>query len=460
MSSPVAQQLEDRVASYVEQRTGLSSAGPGRRRLDQAVRETLPARYELRGSAAALTDEDLDRLCEAVTVQESYFFREPGKLAIVRDQLLPGLRTGHAPVRIWSAGCAAGEEAYTLAALCQEAGLGDRFRVLGTDLSHAAIAAARRGVYSRWSVRGLDRGRVAELFETDGRQHHVVERLRRNVEFEQHNLVDPRPEAWGPFHLVVCRNVLIYFSPEAVRAAITTLADALVPGGWLVLGASDPLADTFGQLEPVRTAHGLVYRRRPADDTGDNAGAGATPAVARPVDTARTTVRRQLRPRRAAPPPPATGHEMPETPEAPDASELTGLAAAAERELGAGRPAEAERQARAMLRSSPGERTAHLLLIQSLAEQGRPAEAVAAANRAVALFPDDAETRYLQAVAVLERGDAHAAAAVARQAVYLDPASAPAHLVLARAQELLGNATAADRARRNGHRLLTGGEVT
>lgn len=441
MSSPAAQRLQNRVAAYVEHRTGLSFAGSGRRRLDQAVLETLPTRLERVGPGPALTDEDFDRLCEAVTIQESYFFREPGKLAIVRDQLIPGARTGHAPLRIWSAGCAAGEEAYTLAALCREAGLGDRYRILATDLSRAAIAAARRGVYSRWSVRGMDQSRLAELFEPAGRKYHVVDRLRENVTFEQHNLLDPRPQSWGRFDLVVCRNVLIYFSPEAARAAITTLADALLPGGWLVLGASDPLADTFPQLEPVRTAHGLVYRR-PAEEPD----APLQPPAARRVRSEKRARRRPTAPRPPGPQRPAPRADIPD---------LESLADAAQRELAAARPAEAEKQARAILRSAPDERTAHHLLIQSLAEQGRTADAVAAANRAVALFPDDAESRYLQAVALLERGDAQAAAAVARQAVYLDPASAPAHLVLGRAQELLGNTRAAGRARRVGRDLLT-----
>lgn len=438
MTRTSAEAFEERVAPLVERRTGLSCVGAGMRRLEQAVRETFPAGPPAE-TGESLSEDDLGRLCNAMTVQESYFFREPDKLLLLRDRLLAPARSRRTPLQIWSAGCAGGEEAYTLAALCREAGLTDQYRILGTDLSPAAVTAARRAEYAGWSLRGLDRRRLTTLFEYDGLRYRVVDRVRENVSFAQHNLTDPLPEGRGSLDLVVCRNVLIYLTPAAVRGALVTMADALAPGGWLVLGASDPLVESCPRLEPVPTPHGLLYRRRPFEE----------PPAPPPVTRSQLPAPRTPQP--AAFRPAVTRRDVTDAP-VPDRDVLAG---AAERELAAGRPVEAEKHARSLLRAFPRDRTAHHLLVQSLAEQGRPAEAVATAGRAVALFPEDAESRHMQALALLERGDAQAAAAAARQAVYLDPGLAPAHLVLARVQELLGNTAAAERARRHGQRLLT-----
>lgn len=461
---PLAPEPDEAVASYVGRRTGLSFTGSQERRLRKALEETLPTIAAVSRRAHLLTEEVFDRLCEALTIQESYFFREPTKLAMVRDRMLAPALDRRTPLRVWSAGCATGEETYTLAALCREAGLGDRFHVLGTDLSPAAVEAARAGSYTRWSVRGMAEDRLTELFEHVGSRYVVRDHLRQNVAFDQHNLLEPRPEQWGRFDLVVCRNVLIYFTPEAARTAITALSDAVVPGGWLVLGASDPLADDHPDLEPVVTAHGLAYRRRDPE-AGEPAPTPAPAPERLPRRSARRTVAAGAPPGR--PVPGSRGEAALDRarrdPRPPDAERgaagdgdagTAAMVAAAERALVAARADEAEEHARAALRAAPAERAAHRLLVQALAEQRRLGDAVTVAERAVARFPDDAETRHLHAVVLLERGDAAGAALSARQAVYLDPGLAPAHLVLARAQELLGNHGAAERARRNGRRLL------
>lgn len=446
-----ASERDEHVASYVARRTGLSFTGSQERRLRQALLETLPTIAAVSQRAHVLTEEVFDQLCEALTIQESYFFREPAKLADLRDHVLAGARDRRTPLRVWSAGCATGEEAYTLAALCLEAGLEGHYQVLGTDLSQAAVEAARAGSYSRWSVRGMAEPRLDELFEHVGSRYRVRDHLRHNVAFEQHNLLDPRPDAWGRFDLVVCRNVLIYFTPEAARAAITALSRAVAPGGWLVLGASDPLADDHPELEPVVTAQGLVYRRRDPDAT-EPVRRSSRPVAQTPERPPRRSARK---PTEAGRPPRRLVRTAPAgTRPDPDVADLVG---AAERALTTARPGEAEDHVRAVLRVAPGDRAAHRLLVQALAEQRRVGEAVTAAEQAVARFPDDAEIRHLHAVVLLERGDAGGAVLAARQAVYLDPGLAPAHLVLARAHDLLGNHGAAQRARRHGRRLL--GEV-
>jgi len=450
------------VAAYVERRTGLRFAGSQAQRLHEAIAPRLAPGHRRPIVEELLDEETFGQLCEELTIQESYFFREAGTLAVIRDRFLPSRSTRSGPLRVWSAGCAMGEEAYSLAILLTESGLAGRYCIFGTDLSEAAIDAAGRGQYTRWSVRGVEEHRLPELFEVTGSRYQVRDRFRKHVSFFQHNLLEPRPSDWHHFDLVLCRNVLIYLAPDAVRAVLASLTAALAPGGWLVLGVSDPLAYGLPGLDAVVTEHGLVYRRC----------VGTANADVPPMPTSGTPARAG---RSGSPPQPGRAPHQdrphacvdltrpgpgsfprtvkPQTPKEPD-DQLDDVVAAAQRELLAARPDRAEELARRVLGQASGDRRGHLLLVQALTERGHKQEAVAAAERAVESFADDVEVRHLHAVALLGFGNAAEALVVARQAVYLGPAYAPAHLALARAHELLGNTVQAERARRNGCRLL------
>jgi chemotaxis protein methyltransferase CheR len=190
----------------------------------------------------------VERLIDEVTVQETTFVRDRRQLDMIDwDSLLRGVRVaGSGTIRVWSAGCATGEEAYTLALLATEALAMVRVPVdvLGTDISGAALAAAAVGRYRERAVGGLQaqlRERYLER-QSDG-SHLVGERLRRLVRFRRHNLardpIPPRGEAG--FDLVVCRNVLIYFDPPLGDRVIVSLTRSLRAGGMLVLGAADAL---------------------------------------------------------------------------------------------------------------------------------------------------------------------------------------------------------------------------
>jgi predicted TPR repeat methyltransferase len=166
---------------------------------------------------------------------------------------------------VWSAGCATGEEAYTLALLADEAfaPANAPVDVLGTDISVAALAAAAAGQYGERAVRAVaapSRGRYLDL-QADG-SYLVRERLRRLVRFRRHNLAsDPfPPRGEAAFDLVACRNVLIYFGHPLVGRVIESLDGSLRPGGLLMLGAADALMRTTGRLaDPVT---GPAFPRR------------------------------------------------------------------------------------------------------------------------------------------------------------------------------------------------------
>jgi chemotaxis protein methyltransferase CheR len=193
-------------------------------------------------------------LIDEITVQETYFFREPGEFADVDwQELLQLAREGGThEIRIWVPACATGEEAYTLAMLATEAlpHGGASISIIGTDISAGAIAAAVDGLYSERSMRNVPPDLVERHFARDGRFHRIRGPLRSLVRFRRHNLIaDPSPPPGEtPFDLIACRNVLIYLDSETIEPTAASLEASLRPGGKLILGAADRLTRTAARL--------------------------------------------------------------------------------------------------------------------------------------------------------------------------------------------------------------------
>ena len=161
-----------------------------------------------------------------ITIGETYFFRDSAQFALLRDRVLPDLfsparlRAHDAPIRIWSAGCASGEEPYSLAILLHQLGWSSRAQVFGTDVSRPLLRQARQAQYSRWSLRGVPEEIVATYFKRSGDRFVLLPAIARAVEFRYLNLADagyPSPQSgvWG-MDLILCRNVLIYFAADRV----------------------------------------------------------------------------------------------------------------------------------------------------------------------------------------------------------------------------------------------------
>ncbi len=198
-------------------------------------------------------------LVEHSVVGETYFYRHPEQIAALQRHLF----LGPGPLRIWCAGCATGEEAYSMALALLEsgrAGAGDR--ILATDVSERALERARRGTYRPWALRRLPVELRARYFAGEG-EAGVAPAVREMVRFERHNLVaDPAPA--GPFDLVLCRNVLIYFAPAVAAEVLRRLLPAVRPGGFLALGPPElPLAAALA-VERIE-AFGATLLRRPVD---------------------------------------------------------------------------------------------------------------------------------------------------------------------------------------------------
>jgi chemotaxis protein methyltransferase CheR len=244
----------------------------------------LEARVRERAAALGLSDEgyvaraaadadELDRLIELLRVGETRFYRHGKQLEALAARVLLRLR---GPVAAWSAGCASGEEAWTLAMMLAERGL--PFSLWATDLSTAALARARDGRYAEARVEAeVPRPLWQRYFRRlgDG-QMALNERLRPHVRFDAHNLL--AATGGRQFDLILCRNVLIYFDEARRAEAVARLVRALKPGGWLLVGYSETLRDC-GELEG--DAH-AIYRKPQAQPS----------AVKRPPSAAEPRLRR------------------------------------------------------------------------------------------------------------------------------------------------------------------------
>ncbi len=190
---------------------------------------------ELSKDALCGPAELVSRLAEAVPVGETYFFREPEHFRYLEEKLFSSRPPG--PLKVWSAGCATGEETYSIAACLLGCGYGAA-EILGTDLSQGHLEIARKGNYHSWSLR--DSGELYPAFgKTGGPLLEVRPELREGVRFLKHNLLEPLPEGEGPFDLIFCRNVLVYFTPEAARQVLSHMTQVLAPTGLLFLGPAD-----------------------------------------------------------------------------------------------------------------------------------------------------------------------------------------------------------------------------
>lgn len=257
----------------VRERTGLAPS----RRHEEAKQRLLGKAMERAGVHdeavyLALLRRDAktyDDLIADLTVPETYFFRDPAHYQLLRGEVLPAILGAHARshvVEVWSAGCATGEEPYSLAILLEQEKLSERSFVLGTDVSHRALSRARAAVYSRWSLRATSDRDARRYFEQDKSEFRLAPRIRARARFQQHSLssgVYPLPHSRAAgFDLILCRNVLIYFDPKATQETSQRLARSLSEDGWLVTGPSDPVLDLDAWCDLVPTPCGMLYRRR------------------------------------------------------------------------------------------------------------------------------------------------------------------------------------------------------
>ncbi len=255
--------LLDAVVEAAARRAGHRLDGVGRDALAYHVARSPRAEALLEGAAAdpAIAAELLD----AALVRETCFYRNPTDFDAITRWVVPEVQAGSGPIRVWSAGCATGEEAYSLAA-CLLATLGpggmERLDVLGTDLSESALRVAETGVYRPWAYRSGGPAPFPTWRPSPDGCLVVDPAVRAVTRFAQHNLLDGPPSSEG-FDLVVCRNVLIYFVEAAAAVARRTLAASVRPGGFALFGALDAVGCPR-DLVTVDASHPSLFARASA----------------------------------------------------------------------------------------------------------------------------------------------------------------------------------------------------
>jgi chemotaxis protein methyltransferase CheR len=259
------------LAGLLEARTGQQLTMSRRWRLETALSALLRERGistldELITILVMGKEPSLSQMVvEALLNNETYFFRDRAPFDVLQRCALPELAERRAKpkrLRIWSAGCSTGQEAYSLAMLFAEEP--DKWRgwtidILGTDVSTACIDRARTGTYTQFEVqRGLGINQTIKWFEECGDGWRAVEALRRPIRFQVHNLLEQPPHPGG-FDIVLCRNVLLYLSPEKKALGFERLAASMAPDGWLMLGAGETVIGQTSRLGADINARGL-YR--------------------------------------------------------------------------------------------------------------------------------------------------------------------------------------------------------
>jgi chemotaxis methyl-accepting protein methylase len=386
MTAPVLARLIERITGLALDRGGVSTA------LDRFVNDRVHALQLSRIEdyvALAVDPAGMEqrRLIDAITVPHTWFYRDPEQLRIVAKLLV---QAPSRPLAVWVAGCATGEEAYTLAMIGRRAGR--RLNVLATDINDTALDAARRGVYGAPAVRDVP-DVERRWFVQDGEEFSVDNELRADVTFARHNLVDDPPRGpRGGWDLIVCRNVLIYFAPRPAMRVLERFARAVREGGSLVVGASEVVFQPPTGLELVSSDNRLVLRR-PTRMLAT--GTAARPPLSRPAPS----------PPVPAPPQPAADPEVVREPSPAPAGD--DLVAALDR--------------------------GHALF-----ERGEIGAAVPVYDELARSHPSVAEVWLFLGIARYAHGEVREAADALRASLCLDPALWPAGFYLARAYERLG----------------------
>ncbi len=235
-------------------------------RLQRHLRDRNIANFEDYARNLSRTSaSDLADLFDLITTRETSFFREPLLLEAFGRELLPQklAERGRQGVKIWSAGCSTGEEPYTLAIyLLEQGGAVNGTPIYATDISRDAISRARAGVYGEYALRNTGSLHIRKYFvKTDGGLG-VSPEVRRLVRFEELNLIDEsRMARVRGMDFIFCRNVMIYFD-EAVKKKVTGFFhEALNPGGYLIIGASESIHSLTQKFRPVNAGKAVVYRK-------------------------------------------------------------------------------------------------------------------------------------------------------------------------------------------------------
>ncbi len=213
------------------------------------------------------------KVIDAISTNETYFFRDKSPFTLIQHKIIPDLidiRTKNKKtsflkpsIRLWSAANSSGQEIYSIAMSLDEIGIKpEKFNIklLGTDISDAAITQASYGRYNKFEIaRGLDKNRLNKYFTQDNDYWKINDNIKAMIQFKKMNLMKPFP-ALGKFDIILCRNVMIYFTAEDRRKIYKNIAKVLEPDGYLILGATESLANNSDLFVSHRYLNSIFYR--------------------------------------------------------------------------------------------------------------------------------------------------------------------------------------------------------
>jgi chemotaxis protein methyltransferase CheR len=374
--------------------------------------------------SSPLTREQTELLASHLTNSETYFWREPQVFGALQGHILPELirsrERGEKRLRIWSAGCATGEEPYSIAIALRTAipTPGDWYvTILATDINPRILRRAKAGVYGEWSFRNVPAWLRKDNFcrKKDGRLE-ILPEIRKMVTFSYLNLAEdiyPSPlNNTNAMDLIFCRNVLMYFAPERATQVVHRLYRSLVDGGWLMVSASELSQQIFSHFIPVHFPGAIVYRRvrqesRPPVVFRLEEMSGQEASLQPPLPAFAGVEQAPL------PSPFRNGEKTPEIVK----PSLREKACAETFECSA---PEDDRKAPPAIAFS----------VRALADQGKLAEALAACEEGIAADKLDPELHYLRAIIFQEQDRETEATASFKAALYLEPNFVPAHFAL------------------------------
>jgi len=450
---PLTQDHVAALAAILKERVGLNVRADGHAALRIALLARLEEPEQVAQDPGAYLDllrtpsgdEELRRLLPLVTVGKTSFFRDErqfGALASILPGLLARARAGGRRAAVWSAGCATGEEPYSIAITAAEAGAGPEvLEILATDVNPEAVAFAARGVYESRRVREVKEPFLSRYFDREEERYVVRAGLRRLISaVRPHNLVSaiyPRPASAIGFDLIFCRNVIIYFDTCTTQRVLTQFREVLAPGGYLFLGYSESLFRLFEGFELTEVTGAFVYRRPETPSRPP----GPPPPPARPHLVPLPSAPPQVRHLRLEPPEPShTPIPLPPEVYAPSANSEPPLAPqeyldAAVALFADGRFGAARELLERLLERGGEDLAVRLTLANLYGILRQKDRAHRCYLAALALEPLSAEAHLFFGIHLLSGGEAEEAARELSRALFIDPDLSLGHYYLGRCRE-------------------------
>ncbi len=467
MAYNIADSLLARLSEFVTDRMGLYFLRERWGDLDRGVVSAArefgskdPESFVYEILSPSVKRDRIEMLASFLTVGESYFFRDEKSFEVLEQHIFPQLfhsrRNQDRRLRIWSAGCATGEEPYTIAILLTRM-IPDwkdwNISILATDINPRFLRKATQGVYTEWSFRNVPAGTQGAFFrKTREGRYRILPHIRKMVAFSCHNLAeDTYPsvsDGTTGMDLIFCRNVIMYFSEEARKKVIRNFYHCLVEGGCLVVSPAETSHTLFSEYVPVAHPEVTIYRkdsrkaRSPMDFVAEEIRALPSDGDASRLDGSEI-LQTEIEP------PAETGIAVPVSPAKRGIEEALSF-------CGLGSYSEAEKKIFEVLTLNPQDLKAMMLLSRVKANQGKLTEALQWCEKVTAADKLNPESHYLYATILQEQGRIEEAVLSLKRSLYLDPDFVPAHLALGNLFRQQGKQKDSKRHFRNALALLKG----